>query len=237
MSMADQPATRSHHTWGLGSGLNRIHHRDDLISPLMYEGTAIPFYGFYCYQGKVVHHAVRLWGAQTTKRSSISDGYFEQQMDEFRGVMEYGMNLPLHRFHRFSGEIRWGISVQTIGARHKHSYRRQVIETYYDGVAMVGPSLLAISEVNRRLHIQLEMTLPIFFLWARQPYAVRGPMDVVFSSWHECFSGKLNTCLEWRVSQRVGLQFNYLISYLWFSEPRTTTSAIEYFTISVSFHH
>jgi|GEM_PF-1209270 len=232
LAQPDRPKknTISLHTGALSSSV-----KDELASPLTYEGSGTPVQLSYRFMGNKNRHSVYLSYSKSKLFPSAELSYGQHSLDNFQAGLAYG-------YHRYFASMSGKkVKIYLGGVWDNHVSVRELYyvwdmsEIYGELVSSLDVSPLLEFHLSKKSRLTYQLALPIVALVVRPPYAGKGLVAPKVTTMNRFVRLKNSLELEHALSRYFNIRFMYKYVYYQYPEPKSVQSGMDHFIIELVF--
>ncbi len=229
---AAQDVLPGKHLLGSGIGIGWEANRDELASPLRYQGAVAQVWLDYRYRGSRNHYRLAAMGGGSRFSSSITSGSLHRQQGGFLQVQGgYGRKIA------GSSEAKSRLFAGFLSDNFYHYREHQLMPsaTEYVGIfyTSLNAALLGSRRMGKKGEATLRLSLPALAYVVRPPYSLRGYWQGRFSTIDSFFALDATLAYERELSSRLALRTALAFSHYRAQEPFPARAVQYLFTMGL----
>lgn len=230
-----QPERPKKNSIGFYTGAQLSSIRDELASPLTYEGSGVPLQLSYRFRGNKNRHSVYLSYSKSKLYPSAELPYGQHSLDHYQFDLAYSYH------HYLTSLFREKVKIFLGGAWDNHVSVRELYyvwnqsEIYGELISSLDVSPLLELKMGKKSLLTYQVTLPVVALVIRPPYAGKGLVIPKITTLDRFVRFKNSLELEHALSRFFYVRLKYQYIYYHYPEPQRVQSGMDHFMVEIVF--
>jgi len=223
---------KKHHI-GISSGLSFYKVKDEIASPMAYNGSGIPIQLSYRYRGIKNRHNICLSYTKSKLSPSTSFSYGQHNIEHYHINLKYGYHRFFTSLLKNKVKLFLGGIWNTNASLRKHLYDRNQSEPFGDVVSSLDLSFLSEFKMGEKNRIIDEISIPIIAFVLRPGYSGKFPLTTDLTSIHRFIRFKNQLSYERSLSPFFNIRFKYNFIYYQYPNPQKIKLGMDHFSIEI----